>query len=285
MAATATGITGIDHALVGVRDLESARETWARLGFTLSPRGRHIGWGTGNYCAMLERGYVELLGILDASLFTNNLDKFLAEREGLMGLAFGTDDAMACHAALKAAGLDPEGPKELKRELETANGVVTPEFSLVFLPPDKVPDASAFICQHLTPDLIRRPEWLKHANGARRLVSITVASNDPVGAAFGYEPLFGADAVKVANGLTAIVHDGMALRFVAPGMLSALYPGVDLAEAPKVPFVVGMKMEVADAAKCRAHLENSGIDPIAIDKGCLIRPEMASGALLEFVMF
>ena len=33
-------ITGIDHALIGVRDLEAARTTWIRLGFTVTPRGR-----------------------------------------------------------------------------------------------------------------------------------------------------------------------------------------------------------------------------------------------------
>src|SRR5438067_1608228 len=36
------GIAGIDHLIVGVRDLEQARLGWRRLGFTLSPRGRHI---------------------------------------------------------------------------------------------------------------------------------------------------------------------------------------------------------------------------------------------------
>jgi hypothetical protein len=234
---TPTGITGIDHALIGVRDLEEARGNWSRLGFTLSPRGRHIGWGTANYCVMLERGYVELLGIVDPAQFTNNLDTFRATREGLMGVAIGTDDANACVKSLQGIGLRPEGPKELKRELEMTGGVVTPEFSLVFLPPDKTPQMSAFICQHKTPDLIRRPEWLAHANGARRLVSITVASLDPVDAAFGYEPLFGADAVKVANGLTAIVHNGMALRFVAPSMLPAIFPGVNFGELPKPPFM------------------------------------------------
>jgi len=283
--ATATGITGIDHAIVGVRDLECGRETWARLGFTLGPRGRHIGWGTANYCVMLQRGYIELLGIVDPEQFTNNLDKFLSEREGLMGVALGTDDAIACHKYLSALGLRPEGPKELKRELETPGGTVTPEFKLVFLPPDKIPEMSAFICQHLNPDLVRRPEWLNHANGARRLVSITIASGDPVDAAFGYEPLFGDDAVKVANGLTAIVHNGMALRFVAPEMLPAVFPGVEFGQLPTPPFIVGMKIEVADAAGCRSYLEKAGIQHLAIERGCLVPPAMASGALLEFVQF
>ena len=75
-------IAGIDHLLVGVRDLESAARQWRRLGFQLTPRGRHIGWGTANYCIMFQDDYLELLGIVDPAQFTNNLDRFLATREG-----------------------------------------------------------------------------------------------------------------------------------------------------------------------------------------------------------
>ncbi len=81
---------GIDHAILGVRDLEAASAQWRRLGFTLTPRGRHVGWGTANYCVMFKSDYLELLGIVDPAKFTNDLDKFLAEREGLLGLAFAT---------------------------------------------------------------------------------------------------------------------------------------------------------------------------------------------------
>ncbi|MDU0961376.1 MAG: VOC family protein, partial [Bradyrhizobium sp.] len=34
-------VIGIDHAVVVVKDLDAAAETWKRLGFTLSPRGTH----------------------------------------------------------------------------------------------------------------------------------------------------------------------------------------------------------------------------------------------------
>jgi hypothetical protein len=105
------GLAGLDHSLLGVRDLEVARSRFADLGFTLTPRGRHIGWGTANYCIMFEAGYVELLGIVDPAQFTNNLDKFLAQREGLLGLAFGADDAAALSRALSAAGFHPDGPR------------------------------------------------------------------------------------------------------------------------------------------------------------------------------
>ena len=88
-------IAGIDHAIVGVRDLEQARASYQRLGFQLTPRGRHVGWGTANYCVMFEGDYLELLGIVDPGQFTNQLDRFLAEREGLLALALRTDRCAA----------------------------------------------------------------------------------------------------------------------------------------------------------------------------------------------
>src|SRR3546814_15261514 len=50
-------IVGIDHALIGVADLERARAAFTRLGFTITPRGRPIGWGTGNYTVMFAKAY------------------------------------------------------------------------------------------------------------------------------------------------------------------------------------------------------------------------------------
>src|SRR5437016_760136 len=131
----AHGITGIDHALIGVRDLEDARMAYTRLGFALSPRGRHLGWGTANYCVMFPDDYLELIGIVDPSEFSNNLDRFLAEREGAMGLAYATKEADATASSLSAAGLNPSEPRDLARQLELPEGTVLPRFKLVFLPP------------------------------------------------------------------------------------------------------------------------------------------------------
>src|SRR5213075_1715798 len=98
------GIAGIDHVIIGVRDLERARMGWTRLGFTLTPRGRHLGWGTANYCIMFGHDYLELLGIVEGGGYAEKLEAFLAQREGAMGLAFApTGDVEAARAALTEA--------------------------------------------------------------------------------------------------------------------------------------------------------------------------------------
>ena len=104
-------LVGIDHVIIGVRDLEAARARYARLGFNSTPRGRHVGWGTANYCIMFEHDYLELLGIVDAGQFTNGLDRFLERREGLLGLVVGSRDAAATRAAWAAAGASPDEVK------------------------------------------------------------------------------------------------------------------------------------------------------------------------------
>lgn len=82
----ASHIGGIDHAIIGVRDLEQARATFERLGFCPTPRGRHVGrgggQGAGEHCLMFADGYVELRGIVDPAGHDQYLERFLAAGEG-----------------------------------------------------------------------------------------------------------------------------------------------------------------------------------------------------------
>jgi len=55
--------------------------------------------------------------------------------------------------------------RRFQAEFGGSAGVV-PRFSLMSLAADETPGLDSFICAHLTPELMRRPEWLVHANGA-----------------------------------------------------------------------------------------------------------------------
>ena len=279
----ADAIIGIDHTLVGVRDLEAARTVWQELGFTLTPRGRHIGWGTGNYCIMLDAGYIELLGVVDPTQFLNNLDSFLKTREGLMAISLGTSDSGALAKRFAALGIAADGPKDLKRKLELPGGEVLPEFSLLFPAKSATPDLSLFFTQHLTPEMIRRPEWQRHANRARRLVSVTVVSEDPVKTALGYLPIFGPDRVRVSDAMTTVDTGMGAIRFVTAQGLRVLYDA--LLPLPKIapPWIAAMKIEVADKNRCRDYLKDRNIPFEKTGKGALVPPEVANGCILEFV--
>ncbi|HTZ37336.1 MAG TPA: VOC family protein, partial [Stellaceae bacterium] len=174
------GIAGIDHIIVAVRDLEAAHANWRRLGFTPTPRGRHIGQGTANYCIMFARDYLELLGFVERDEHARRLETFLARREGAMSVAFAPErDAEATRTALAAGGLHPSTPRALGRALELPEGSVTPRFSLLTLPPEETPGLDCFVCGQLTPELVRRPEWLGHANGVTGIAAVHLHVGDP----------------------------------------------------------------------------------------------------------
>ena len=152
------GLAGIDHVIVAVRDLEGARAGWTRLGFAPTPRGRHVGQGTANYCIMFGRDYLELLGFAEPDEHSERLRGFLARREGAMRVAFapaGSVDEAA--GAMTALGLHPGEPRALGRQLELPEGAVMPRFSLVSLPQEETPALDCFVCGHLTPELDAPP--------------------------------------------------------------------------------------------------------------------------------
>jgi len=276
-------LAGIDHVLVGVHDLEAARRTSRHLGFTVSPRGRHIGWGTANYCVMFPQGYIELLGIVDATQFCNNLERFLETREGLLGVAFAADDAAAAGAALTARGLAPAAPRDLRRELELPEGAVEPAFRLVHLPPGATPGVPSFICQHLTPELVWQEAWLGHDNGARAIDSVTAVVDDPGVVATAYGALFGAAQVAVDDAVVVVDSGRGRLRFVAPADLDRLYPGLPGLPRIAPPWIAGMRLAAADLAATAGHLDSVGVAYLR-DGATLLRlaPNLACGVVLEF---
>ena len=264
------GLTGLDHVIVGVRDLEAARAGWARLGFTITPRGRHIGWGTANYCIMFPGDYVELLGIVDASLYVHGLDRFVAEREGLLGLAFATDDTDAAFARFAAADIAVDPPKDLSRSLELPQGEVRPAFQLVHpVEPEAALGVKAFACRHLTRELVWQRGWLDHANGARRIATMTIAVADPSVYAERYRRLLGPEAVKDGGGTLDVALDGARLRFEPTDGGPA--------------GMVGMAVEVDDIAVAERTLTDAGIAAARRAGGLEVGPADATGVALTFV--
>jgi hypothetical protein len=279
----ASGITGIDHTLIGVRDLELARMHWTRLGFATSPRGKHLGWGTANYCIMFPEDYIELLGIVDPTQFTNNLDTFLAAREGLMGLAFATDAGDDCAKALAARGLHPQPPRDLARQLELPEGSVLPRFKLVFLPKEETPGLSSFVCQHLSPELLRHPEWLEHPNGAIGLAGVTVIVEDTAPLIEPYEKLLGRTQVNTTDDVVTVRAGRHRIVFCTADDFAAMTPELDLPEVAP-PFMASMTIHVRDLDATADCLASWQIDHEGPEGGRLLVPaDEANGAILEFV--
>jgi catechol 2,3-dioxygenase-like lactoylglutathione lyase family enzyme len=277
-------IAGIDHVIVGVRDLEAARRTWSRLGFTLSPRGRHVEQPTANYCVMFASDYIELLGMIGADVSGHRLGDFLGFREGLMGIAFAPlGSAEEARAALAERGLHPSAPRALSRKIELPEGAALPRFDLVSLPPDETPGLDCFLCSHLTPELMRRREWLDHPNGAAGLEAVHVLVDNTAPLLPAYDRLFGIGQVTTTDAVASIMIGHQRLVFSTIDDFQTMHPGSEVDREFPLPGIVALEIAVARRDSTAAYLNEQQIAFSELPDGAVAVPgREANGAILFF---
>lgn len=112
------------------------------------------------------------------------------------------------------AGLHLAPPRELTRNFELPGGNVPVSFRLVFFDPPEVPSLMAsLVCQHLTPDLLRKPENLEHANTAKEVAEIRSVVDDLNDVEQQLKTLFGKNTVpSSSNEVLATLPDGGKVR-------------------------------------------------------------------------
>jgi catechol 2,3-dioxygenase-like lactoylglutathione lyase family enzyme len=273
-------ILGIDHAVVGVRDLEYARSGYERLGFRLTPRGHHVGMGTADHCVMFPEDHVELLGLVDPAKPSHNLDRFLEQREGMMALALHSIDADATRSAWQEAGLASD-LCDLGRMLEPETEL---RFKNVKLPLDATGGVPLFACAHLTPEPMRQPEWLEHPNGSVGIASITVAVDEPGALVEPMAQVFGSTNLTETDD-TLAVHTGHGVvLFATPDDLDMLHPHLETLVLDAHPTLATLSLEVRDLERTAAWLEEHDVPYSRDRRGAIgIAPELTHGVMLEFV--
>ncbi|MET0314942.1 MAG: VOC family protein [Hansschlegelia sp.] len=218
----------LDHVVVNaLRDMETAAVMFAALGFALTPLGRHS-LGSINHLMMTPSAYLELVGVPAEG---RQRQEVLDSPLGLSGLVFKSADADATFARLEAAGLRPSEPLSFSRPVELDDGVHEARFRTVKVPGELFPAGRVYFCEHLTPELVWRPEWLAHPNGFESIDRMTIASADPEADAMIYAVAAGAeverrpDALRVAlPGFAIDFVEGDAPRFVS---LDLAFNGLD----------------------------------------------------------
>src|SRR3989304_5310956 len=109
----------LDHVGWYVRNMEEAAAAFRRLGFVLTPFTAHRvpdsaggparQLGSANRCAMLFRGYLEILVALEGreTAFTGEHRDALSRYSGVHLIAFSVSDVKASQARLEAEGFRP----------------------------------------------------------------------------------------------------------------------------------------------------------------------------------
>jgi len=270
-------VQGIDHAVVLVRDLDKAQRAWQRMGFTLTPRGFHT-LGSQNHCLMFGPDYVELLAVPRPHPAMQYFTDFLAIGEGLGAIALATNDAGGLYASLAADGIAADAPLDFSRPVE---GMGDARFRIVQLPPDASPGCRLFACQHFTRELVWRPEYQRHANGATQIAALAVVAEDPDAAAGRYAKLFLARPQAIEEGL--LVQTGSApIALASRWKLGHRLHGVGLPLRPR-PLVAALFVRVADRARAAGVLRRNGLEPVALADGSFaVSAQDAHGVAVVF---
>lgn len=232
----------IDHVVIDVRDrIDAAQFAFAGLGFQLTPRGYHT-LGSINHLAIFATNYLELLGFGDGGSHRPELTPFPV---GLNGLVFKTLDADAVHAHAQAAGLPILPVQSFSRPVELHGERHDARFRTTRLDPAKIAMGRIYFCQHLTPELVWRPEWQLHPNGTRAIARVVVATASPRRSASLFASLFGPDAVTERDGKCIVNAGAACVELAPPGVIAAEFGDAAANPAGRGEYLAGLELSVA----------------------------------------
>ena len=186
----------LDHLVIDVRDrMDEAARVFAGLGFQLTPRGYHT-LGSMNHLMMFATDYLELLSFGEGGA---NRPELLPFPIGLNGLVFKTADADATYGQAIAAGLPILPVQAFSRPVMLGGRTQDARFRTTRLDPSKIAMGRVYFCEHRIPELVWRPEWQDHPNGALAINRVVVATPEPQRSAELFRRLFGHAAVKTTD--------------------------------------------------------------------------------------
>ena len=268
----------LDHVVVDLRDrIDEAAECFRSLGFQLTPRGRHT-LGSVNHLAMFATDYLELLGFPGDGAIRPEIMRFPV---GLNGLVFKTADADVVHAHAAAAGLPVLPVQSFSRPVELDGATRDARFRTTRLDPAKVAMGRVYFCEHQTPDLVWRPEWLSHPNGACAISRVVVATHDPRRTAMLFRGLFGDGAITDRDGRQIIAAGTAQVELSTPDVVAAEFGEAAAEAAGRTEHMAALGIKVRSlpaAGQCLRFIPGLRVEPHRL----VVPPDAAFNAALEF---
>lgn len=270
----------LDHVLIAVPDLAAAADTYAGLGFKVTPEGRHPGRGTHNRLMVFGPEYLELIAVRDptATPFRQSMTRFLETREGLYMFALGTGDLAGTLAAVRSRGLAVGEPVPGRRGGDDGQGYSWRSADLG----RALPGSECFLIEHnhsVAERYREPPNPTAHANSVCGVAHLVLAVRDADAAAAAWRRLPGA-AVEAPNDRSRrrVRLSNAHLDLVSPEGPGALADFLD--QHGEGPFELGLK--ILDLA---ASLAAFGSAAIVDSDGRTVRvdPAASAGARLRLM--
>lgn len=282
----------LDHCGTIVRDLNRAEQAFAMLGFNLTARSHHVGapspgapivpLGSANHCAMLEQGYLEVMGHVDPTKSSNAVT-MAARYEGLHIVAFQPQSSEEVQERLIDKGqpidpvralerMTPWGPegKESRRVAFRNSRFNTEVFT----------EAQFQYTEHLTRDVMWQKHLLLHPNGALALKTVYLCTSDPKATAAKFVTVLGVEPKSNAQGEQVFSFASSALVMCSPEAWSRRAPGEP---TPPLPAPVGFEVRVKSLAQARDCFKANGVTAVEdAGDGLRVGASQACGVVILF---
>jgi hypothetical protein len=250
----------LDHVVIDVRDrIDEAMHCFHSLGFQLTPRGRHT-LGSVNHLAMFATDYLELLGFAGGGAIRPEIMRFPV---GLNGLVFKTADADLVHGEAAAAGLPILPVQSFSRPVALDSGTQDARFRTTRLDPAQVAMGRVYFCEHQTPELVWRPEWQTHPNGALGIARMVIATADPQGTAGLFRRLFGDQAISDRDGRQILTAGTAQVELSTPDMIAAEFGETAAQPAGRAEYMAALEIRVRslhEAKQCLRSAPGLGVE-------------------------
>jgi hypothetical protein len=257
----------LDHVAHFVPEMQTPAASLERCGFRLTPYtaqtnrvdGKAVPAGTGNRCAMLRQGYVEILTAVPTPSGDTDLARQLRERiadhVGLHLAAFSSADAAAEHRRLAAAGFATLPLVDMRRPVATESGTKDARFTIARIAHGSMPEGRVQFLTHHTEPLVWRDGFLDHPNGARALTGLWIAAEDPAEPAERFARFTGRPARRAGEVMTVALDRGV-VHIARPGYLSGAF---GISAAGSLPCFVAAQIAVESLASIEPYLATAGL--------------------------
>jgi hypothetical protein len=238
-------------------------------------------WATANHCAVLRRGYLELIGIVDGVRF-NPWRAYMDRFEGIHIAALRCDDADSAYAALRTRTDGFDAPVDRQREAPFGSATRTMRFRNIFSRDAFYPEGRFIVIEHQTPEVLWQDELMSHPNGAVGLEAIILFADDVEPVLDRMQAIAGGTADRSQPDRARIdLPGGGGIEILGAAQSAACFPGVN---PPQLPCIGGCVVSVEDLAAARRLIAGNGVPINESDRGTVwVAPEFANGAAMELI--
>jgi len=245
----------LDHIVINARfEMDRAADIFTRLGFTLTPRGHHT-LGSINHLMMFAHDYLELVGIAESD--AHKRTDISGAPPGLNGLVFKTTDVDETYAKLKSLRMAGDPPKSFSRPVTLSDGTKDEAaFRTVSAHAEAFTAGRLYFCEHLTPELVWRPEWQTHANGVTGFSGLYIVTGRPGKMAARLAELLGAPVEENKTGGSSIsLKNGFRLSFETQDAYHARFGGYAQAGRGRDAFLGALSLRASDQGSLLRFLD------------------------------